>query len=405
MEQIISDALKIYSPITSVEDVNLLVKTLCDSEEEGLTYRQAIDTKLHAVNQHSAALWKDYFLEHHPRIMELMVKYRAEKRSNHVKKPTYGSTSYSAPPASGPSNRADHSSKSRPLSVSFAVKQEKPDRKSDHKARSKARGRKTSKVRIRTESRSPSRTPSPPARVVANPLGNAYTDEDRAYCEKIIRRRLKQDPTITRNMVAEELGMKAIQHTAQSWAAFIRRQQTLDDLFSVAFLEHRAREAQRKNDKRGKRKCSPSFESSESTSDSSSGSGEDTDSNSGESDEERDRRRMSGPGEGWTNSDRRIVARYIARTEGWDEMTNREKWEPFAELHDARNAKAWAETFRNRKEDPDLKALIRKYRRRREREIRASANSRVAIPSWATGSLKRKPSMSEESASKHHRTG
>ena len=51
-----------------------------------------------------------------------------------------------------------------------------------------------------------------------------------------------------------------------------------------------------------------------------------------DTDSEDDVQNMSGPGESPTESDKRIMARYIASFDDWDALSNREKWGAFEQM-------------------------------------------------------------------------
>ncbi|PCH33748.1 hypothetical protein WOLCODRAFT_160317 [Wolfiporia cocos MD-104 SS10] len=76
LQNVLTEAIRLSSPVgTSVDDEQRLVQALYESEMKGQTYCQALDS-LHAINNHSSMMWKNYYLEHSKRINKLVAGRR-----------------------------------------------------------------------------------------------------------------------------------------------------------------------------------------------------------------------------------------------------------------------------------------------------------------------------------------
>lgn len=92
---------------------------------------------------------------------------------------------------------------------------------------------------------------------------------------------------------------------------------------------------------------------------------------------------MGAIGGSFTPADWRIVARYVARTPGWNDMVGRERWEGFLEKFpdSERSDKSWAEFYR-RNEDA-IVSLAAHYKGTKWSSNNNSIKMQQGRPSWA----------------------
>ena len=251
-QHFMQEFLRLSTPVgQSPDDDTILAQALFDSKKNGKTYRQALEG-LHGVcqrcrffgvisdlfvqvNSHAANLWKDYYLDHHDRI-EMLVS-RLTQPPKTIKKPFTGSIS---PPRILPKTSSSQLTQKRNYSTTsiLAPTPPLPKRKavttsswSQHKGFSHTppvNGRPPKRLRATVNSLSaplvtadvrgltlpqvdipvpepPSRSPSPPTKVQLGAHGNRYTAEDREYFIRFITWRLKQDPTLTKRQLCDQL--------------------------------------------------------------------------------------------------------------------------------------------------------------------------------------------------------
>ncbi|KAG1716002.1 hypothetical protein ID866_1167 [Astraeus odoratus] len=405
-QHFVQEFLRLSTPVGQLpDDDTILAQALYDSRQNGKTYRQALEG-LHGVNNHAANLWKDYYLDHHDRI-EILVS-RLSQQTKTVKKPFTRSISppagQSDPSSSLPPQKRKFSSPTSPAppspkprgrsSPSRLVQRERPSRIQPAPVVPVPRPQKRVRSTFNSISASvptatavrgltpphvdilvpdpPSRSPSPPAKVQSSLHGNRYTQEDRDYFIKFITWRLKQDPSLKKRQLCEQLAEKAPHHSAVSWASHWHSRHDVADKILATYW-HRAYD--------GPSPAANPIEDAREhhTQDETSDSGPpgldfDLDTNTDDDEAE-----MGEPGTAFTRGDWCILARFIART-NWHEMTSRERFDEFVETHETdRSAKSWAEFYR-RNESALLK-LAKKYteRARESEDIR----SRRALPSWA----------------------
>ncbi|KAI0082264.1 hypothetical protein K474DRAFT_1655632 [Panus rudis PR-1116 ss-1] len=385
--QLFADAIKLNTPVGTVQnDVELLVRALLESEQKGLSYRQALEG-LHGVNNHAANLWKDYYLEYTKQIDELVREQRgiAASASSSSKSLRSGKAN---PQASGSST---HDPKHPRIKAEKNI-----GPKTVESAPSSSTAKKS--------------CPTPPTKgCPKDPDGfrHDYTQEENEYMLKYADWAFDRNPKLTQQSLAKGLAKKVPFHSVASWRYHISRNMSL-----VEPLRAKARKARRckenemeDSDEAGgsdeddhitesESKFGSDYEDGKSGSpdeDESSASivrrgrrrpdSQDYDDSSDETDEEVDRQAMGGFGRAVTDADKRVIARYIASIDDWDILTMREKWDPFEQMFPQRNSKAWGETYRRYAEVIDL--LVEKYRRRKLAS-EESISAQVGRPSWAS---------------------
>ncbi|KAH9950436.1 hypothetical protein B0H21DRAFT_723370 [Amylocystis lapponica] len=282
MTQVMNEACRNTVPITSAEDESRLVRVLYESEIKGQTYRQAIET-LHGTNDHTAMIWKDYYLDHTPRLNRLVANLRAAKSLSANRSSQSGAPSSSSgrasqpqpfasgsrprsdqarPPASqssaSPSNthrthqlydghRSHGSSVPQPGSSSSRhhVLSHSAIRSQQSKPSEQSTGRQWSSTRTAVNAGPfvslhpvrwaikipdpPSREPTPPTRVEFAARGNKYTEDDQAFFIKFIQWKLKEDPTLAKEPLCTLLSQKVPSHSAPSWSTYWTRHSELPD--------------------------------------------------------------------------------------------------------------------------------------------------------------------------------
>ncbi|KIP11416.1 hypothetical protein PHLGIDRAFT_114548 [Phlebiopsis gigantea 11061_1 CR5-6] len=355
-------------------DDELLVKALQESQHKGWTYRRALDN-LHGVNSHTAAQWKDYYLDHTPRINKLVALQNGEKPAI-AKKPRLDSISPEHRPSSSKHPISSDEPAPRPHSTSrnhrsaVVVKKEARVKASD-----KGKGREV-----------PSRTPSPPRHTTLSRKGYAFTDEDRRFLINYATYRLHEDPHLKKMDISTELAKKAPHHTAISWNSHWYQQREYYDQFIPRVVGARRKAVSDK-----------AVSESESEEEDDNGSSYHS---SEETDEEEDAQNMSSHREPLNDADRRVIARYIASVGSeWNNLRGKERWEPVESMYPQRNYKAWMETYRNHSKSID--ELVGKYRRRNIAR-KSAVRAQKAVPSWAKN-RKRARSDDDEPVSKRSR--
>lgn len=384
------------------DDDTILARALCDSKQNGKTYRQALEG-LHGVNNHAANLWKDYYLDHHDRI-EILVS-RLTQQPKTIKKPFTGSIS---PPRVPPKASSSQLMQKRKRSTASALPLPKraalAASQSQHKRFSHtppANGRPPNRPRETLNSLSapvvtanirgltppqadisvpdpPSRSPSPPTKLQLGAHGNRYTAEDRQYFIKFITWRLNQNPSLTKKQLCDQLAEKVPHHSANSWASHWHSRHDLADKILATYRDLAYAESDHRVSGADSATRSKKYHPQNDTSDS---SGSETWSDFGDSDAdtEDDEADMGEPGTGFTRGDWCVLARFIARTD-WHELTPKERFDMFVETYvTKRSAKAWGEFYR--KHEDVLLKMAKRYSKRKggSEDIR----SRRARPSWA----------------------
>ncbi|THH34151.1 hypothetical protein EUX98_g176 [Antrodiella citrinella] len=338
-------------------DEDVLVQTLYESESKGISYRKALQN-LHSVNNHPAHMWKDYYLEHRVRLDKLI---EAERRST-----------------KGNGKQIKRRSASPPLHP--------PSR--DHREQ-KYSG------------------PAPPKRTEQLSNGNfRFTSEDSKFMKDYIRYRCRENFSRNKSTLAEELSKYAPHHSKAAWRNFMGRNEAkIESILDAIQAEWRksgdvcfgSDEDDGDNDESDEK----------SSSDESGYEDEPSEQESEASDEDEDVQNMSEAGGKLLDSDKRVMARFIASTEEWngDIGTIKSRWEPFANMYTQRSVGAWVEAYRHHRDVVD--AFVKKYRRRNEAPKRTRLlSSQTAIPSWSKkgkAAMKRKASGEDYKSHKRSR--
>jgi hypothetical protein len=181
------------------------------------------------VNNHAANLWKDYYLDHKPRIDNL-VSPQVEVSVKTVKKPS----PYMPPPPprakSKDSNPTGSSSRATQQGRRPSIKKErispKPFTFSTSKPVAPSKRRTINSITAHEPSLNlkllppqadmrlpdpPTRAPTPPTRVVRGSNGNRFTPEDKEFFIKFIHFELENDPDLTKHELCVKLAEKVCQ--------------------------------------------------------------------------------------------------------------------------------------------------------------------------------------------------
>ncbi|KZT72787.1 hypothetical protein DAEQUDRAFT_808770 [Daedalea quercina L-15889] len=409
---ILNDYKKVRHPVGSCpDDDDLLAKTLYESDEKGQTYRQALES-LDNVHGHSAAQWRDYFLDHCSRIVKLINK-RAAQLSAHptqltsppttvntalvgkrpslpiirdkelhddrlpfppIPRTTQPTTAFTRPASQTASSsnpqgdRCRTLDRSRPVSFSkrrglsyspeCPAKNPMPLRRRD----SVERSHRPENVEIRVPSR-PLRAPTPPTRVEPTPSGrgNAFTEEDKKFFLDYILWEVGKDPSLTKQRLYLRLEQKAPHHSSQSWSTYWGRNSEVADKayqMAKAYGEREARAARTNAPRRslpsGDKDASP-----ESSSEDSDGELSDWDSDPST---DRDIADMGVQGEPWGKTDKRVLARWIAQQSPvWKEWPRNKKFNGFVVKYDGQRSLEGCH-YMYQKNQSEVDRLVRKYR-------------------------------------------
>ncbi|KAK2461645.1 hypothetical protein APHAL10511_006108 [Amanita phalloides] len=419
-QQVIHDALAMSAPVEPADEP-ILVQAILSSRNKGETYKDALNS-LHGKNGHSASLWKDYYLEHKDHLdawIAMCIEADAQKGTATAKKPMVKPIKFESSPSPA--------FKVSPTPSTSKQKQRTKERTSTtpHASHPQRVGRTTqnslsapspvfddrlppsnAEVRIPPP---PSRSPSPPREIVPQGRGNKYTPEDREFFIKFISWRLKDNPSLTRMDLCDRLAEKAPHHTSQSWASYWSNHHDLPDkILAAARGEAPSSEDEDEDEDsspdeefslRRRPKYYESSLSSEEENVSTSATG-DGDSVYNDDDDNVtpiqvfDESEMGFKGGPFTEADLYITAKYVAFFSDFENVTARERWEPYREVHPQRSAKAWAEYYR--RYEHDIQKLAAKIRRQGKSSRRI--DSQRARPSWASDSprWKRKHDEVEE---------
>ncbi|KAG0696028.1 hypothetical protein DFH29DRAFT_952859 [Suillus ampliporus] len=444
-QQVMQDFYRLSAPVgQSPNDDSILAQALFNSKQSGRTYRQALEG-LHGVNNHASNLWKDYYLDHHDRFDVLVARLAEKiQPSKAVKKP-FASTpaSTSATLSASPQRDRERESRKRQPSPTPPLRQSRPPKRSTPTTITTTPSlgyRPPKRPRATLNSLSapllptnlppklmplqaditlpppPSRSPTPPTRIEPGTNGNRYTEEDRAYFLTFISWRLSQDASLTKKELCAMLHEKAPHHSAPSWASHWHARHDIADKILHSFQGEEDDDEDEDEDEDEENSDSPNtpseaVEDSESevirqttssrrrvkptarlpntktvaskrvASSSHASPSPSSDIHDPSVTTDTDEADMGAIGGSFTPADWRIIARYVARTPGWNDMVSRERWEGFlAKFPDSeRSDKSWAEFYR-RNEDAIL-SLAAHYK-----GTKWSSNSikmQQGRPSWA----------------------
>ncbi|EIW86857.1 hypothetical protein CONPUDRAFT_148902 [Coniophora puteana RWD-64-598 SS2] len=428
---VVQDLIRLSTPVGQFpNDDLLLTQALADAKRSGKSYRQALDN-LHGVNNHSANLWKDYYLDHHDRF-EILVARAVEQPVKTVKKPYVSfdpsrSRESSLNPQQGqPVSRTERKRKSSPP-PSPPPAHSKGKARSSSQTTTSQRGSQATASASRPPKRSrhtmnslsaplythnnpklppphmdiqipdpPSRSPTPPTLVVSGTHGNKYTPADRDYFIKFISWRLKNDPSLNKKELCELLEKKAPHHTSQSWSSHWHARHDVADKILAAATARLYNEVKTEEPQSIPYDSPEEVEADEDSS--SESESIDSDYGSVEGDTEDDVKEMGQAGSSYTRGDFRVVAKHIARTPNWENLTAAARWDPLAARYpDGRHSKSWNEFYR--RNDKVLLGMVRKIRRMESRTGKqSSVKSQRGRPSWASKGGK-KSSAAHESDS------
>lgn len=412
-QQVIHDALTLSTPVEAADEP-VLVQAILTSRNKGETYKDALNS-LHGKNGHSASLWKDYYLEHKDRLdnwIALCLQADAPKTTATAKKPVVAKPMLKREPSLSPTAR------SSPALSSKQKERIKKERQSATRSASippRVSGRTTQNslsapepvfdCRLpapNTEIRVPPpplRSPSPPRHIVPGGRGHRYTEEDKEFFIKFIAWRLGSNPNLTRMDLCTLLAEKAPHHTAQSWASYWSNHHDLPDkILAAAQGEDSASGSEEEEDQTASstnenpvyppRRRPKYYESSLSSANEKASGAEDGDEDEEEEEDEDDdmpmgeydENDMGSKGEPFTDADLYFTAKYVASFPNFDNVTHREKWEPYQQLYPQRAAKSWAEYYR--RNDKPIRRLAAKIQRQQQ-SSRKAIDSQRARPSWA----------------------
>ncbi|TRM66400.1 hypothetical protein BD626DRAFT_487678 [Schizophyllum amplum] len=241
---LIQHAHAMSAPIDRSEE-DIIVHTLIQGLNAGVSYKEALNS-LHGKRNHSASLWKDYYLDHKHRL-DRVIEARITPRP-----------SMSAEPPSAPAVMKRQPVKEEPSPEPSSASAKRTQARARHEsASSRPSPRQTSSVPPAKKSRRtfnsitgpeavfderlppphadlktpepPSRSPTPPTLIVAAGRGNKFTPQDRDFFLKFISWRLKENPTLTRGELCDALAQKAPHHSSQSWASYWSNHHDLPD--------------------------------------------------------------------------------------------------------------------------------------------------------------------------------
>ncbi|EMD36824.1 hypothetical protein CERSUDRAFT_114732, partial [Gelatoporia subvermispora B] len=381
-------AAPIIPPIGPPEE-HLLINALSSSRRQERSDKEAIE-QLHGVNQHTAAQWTEYYLQHSVRINKIIESEhrrrslsadaasssssRKDKRKEvsrknlsikserdrspslstdgtykrhpqaFTTKPLHNRSSPRLPRHKGISAHSQRSRRSRSRSADD----------SDSEASSPApqpRKLPTSKHNPKLP-RVPQRSPTPPTRVVPRGIGNEYTAEDDAYFRDLLLYELARNPNITRKQLTDMLAEKCPHHTQRSWNEYWRKHpETVEPIMLDALKRRNANGTDRMH---GQTRY-------EDQSDEDSGSAYDPHEDRGKGSEDdkasvrrtlgwRPRRTSSPVRDSLVEDDVHRIAERIVADPDWDTLDTRRKWHAFEELWPHRSWEAWYRFARNNDE-------------------------------------------------------
>lgn len=170
------------------------------------------------MNSHAANLWKDHYLDHTPRINELVARKRAPLTA---KKPSFdslrrhrtGDHSLGGPSVSHREHdRSSHAPSSSRRTSATTLYDASPS-KSAVKAKQKEKEREKEKPQSKKAStngaiRVPRRSPTPPDTAIPLKNGYKFSDEDDEYFIKYVNYRLADEPGLSKSDLCAELAAK-----------------------------------------------------------------------------------------------------------------------------------------------------------------------------------------------------
>ncbi|ETW86945.1 hypothetical protein HETIRDRAFT_306287 [Heterobasidion irregulare TC 32-1] len=328
-------------------DKDILVHALHASSGKGINYRQSLES-LNGVNNHTADQWKDYYLENVHHINSLVSKLSngpASEPVNHsVKKPII------TPPSGQDTNTSlqtarrklphlNHSSSAPQAGSSSSPRQcNRRVPGSMNPPSDMARSQPTSSESLMASPsiptastsaitpRVPSHEPSPPADIGPalfwqSGTRRPFTPKDKTYLNKYMAWALSRDSTLSKAELAKRLAARASHHTESSWAQVIGNVLLTEDT--------------NKAYKNGSDKTIEISDDDDETVEESLENGPDYDpSDDDPSDLEStddDLAQMGEARSAFTDTDMRMVAKWVASHPDWEEMSYKEKWEDLSQ--------------------------------------------------------------------------
>lgn len=161
------------------------------------------------MNNHAANLWKDYYLDHTPRINELVARKRkplvAKKPFfNPLGHPRSGSDNVQS---AGPSN-SNRMHTPEPEKHSHVPVSRRTSSTTLHEPSPTRRQSKTHSKQSAGTIIIPARSPTPPTKVVRCWRGAMFTDEDQAFFVKYVNYRWKTNPSLSKAELCAELAQR-----------------------------------------------------------------------------------------------------------------------------------------------------------------------------------------------------
>ncbi|KAJ3754424.1 hypothetical protein EV360DRAFT_86847 [Lentinula raphanica] len=387
-QQMLHDALALSSPVVGADDERLLIDTLVDARARRDNFKNALNS-LHGRNNHSATMWKDFYLECKDKIdTQVSVTLRNKGIPDPyplikvAKKPTPASFLPEPSPPSSPVEVKKR--KGRPRKTSTPRAASSTPSTSGTRLPIAQNGRRSTINSITAHEPSfnsrlpppnteikipnpPSRSPTPPTKVIARGRGNMFTQEDRAFFIKFIQWRLRWDQGLTRNDLCEQLAEKTPHHSPASWAAHWSNNHDLPDKILAAARGEAEEYGEDDDTENGdseeeevlSRPRQPKYKES---------SLEDDEQDDQDFDEDDDldlpsfdETAMGQSGGPFTDADLALVARYVASFDDFRIASHRQRWIPWSQRYPQRSDKSWAEYYR--RQERSILSLARKIKR------------------------------------------
>ncbi|KAF9076138.1 hypothetical protein BDP27DRAFT_1313957 [Rhodocollybia butyracea] len=377
-QQMLHDALSLSTPVSGTDDDRLLIDTLVDARARKDNFKSALNS-LHAKNGHSASLWKDYYLEHKDRI-DAHVSLSMQQKGITEPPPAVKPSPPSSPLPVLPSKRK------------VSNHRQKASSSLSNTSNSLTTGRRSTINSITAPSPSyssrlpppnaevkipepPSRTPSPPTKLIFRGRGYKFTEEDKEFCIKFIQWRLKDDPSLTRNALCDQLAQKAPHHTSLSWASWWSNNHDLPDKILAAArgegaLQDEENSEEESSEEETKPRRRPTYKEESSSEDDAHeiapyDDDDDDDVLTELSDNDFtlpsfDESAMGAATGPYTSADLALTARYVASFENFANASYGAKWQPWSERYPQRSAKAWAEYYK--RNEREIVALAKKIK-------------------------------------------
>ncbi|KIY45760.1 hypothetical protein FISHEDRAFT_48743 [Fistulina hepatica ATCC 64428] len=255
---IFQEALALTAPVQP-EDEPLIIKALMHARSHGQTYKDALNM-LHGRHGHSAALYKDYYLDNKDRLDQWIasamskqqagvpdIKQKVKKQVVESPVPSNSKTGQSSRPP--PSTKPPAAHKPSPTPSGSAARKQASKSRQNSDAPSATPSRRTGRATVNSMTAHnavfderlppphadlqipdpPSRSPTPPTLVISKGRGNQFTPQDREFFLRFISWHLKENPNLTRGDLCDALAEKAPHHSSQSWGSYWSNHHDLPD--------------------------------------------------------------------------------------------------------------------------------------------------------------------------------